>query len=369
MPDAPTSTLDALYDKAAAGERLGADEGLALLEGGDLLTLGTLADAMRQRKNPGRIVTYIVDRNVNYSNVCVTNCAFCAFYRPPGHDEGYVQSYEQIGARLKELDAVGGRQVLLQGGHHPELGIEWYEGLLGYIREHFPRINIHGFSPPEITFFSKTWGMDRKDVIRRLQAAGLGSIPGGGAEILVDRVRKKIAALKATTDEWLGVMEDAHGLGLLSSATMMFGHVETLADRIEHLIRLREVQDRTGGFTAFIGWTYQSPNTKLARKVPEMAGGHEYLKTLAVSRLMLDNFDHVQGSWVTQGPKIGQLSLSFGADDLGGTMMEENVVSAAGASFCMPIERIESLIRDAGYEPRRRTTKYEILDPATEAVS
>ncbi len=369
MPDASPLALDALYDKAAAGERLDAAEGVALLREGDLLTLGSLADGARQRKNPGRVATYIVDRNVNYSNVCVTNCAFCAFYRPPGHEESYVQSYEQIGERLQELDAVGGRQVLLQGGHHPELGIEWYEGLLRYIREQFPRINIHGFSPPEITFFSKTWGMDRKEVLRRFIDAGLGSIPGGGAEILVDRVRKKIAALKATTDEWLGVMEDAHGLGLGSSATMMFGHIESLEDRIEHLIRLREVQDRTGGFTAFIGWTYQSPNTKLARKVPAMAGGHEYLKTLAVSRLMLDNFDHVQGSWVTQGPKIGQLSLSFGADDLGGTMMEENVVSAAGASFCMPIERIETLIRDAGYEPRRRTTRYEILDPATEAVS
>jgi len=210
--------------------------------------------------------------------------------------------------------------------------------------------------------------MDRKEILRRFVAAGLGSIPGGGAEILVDRVRRQIAGRKATTDEWLGVMEDAHGLGLKTSATMMFGHVETLADRIEHLVRLRALQDRTGGFTAFIGWTFQSPHTKLERKVPNMAGGHEYLKTLAVSRLMLDNFPHVQGSWVTQGPKIGQLSLSFGADDLGGTMMEENVVSAAGTSHCMPIERIERLIRDAGYEPRRRTTFYEVLEPV-EAVS
>lgn len=356
--------LERACERAASGARLSAAEGLVLLEQGDLLTLGSLADDARQRLNPGRVVSYIVDRNVNYSNVCVTNCSFCAFYRAPGHEESYVQTYEQIGERLEELAAVGGRQVLLQGGHHPDLEIGWYEGLLRFIRERFPRINIHGFSPPEITFFSQTWGMDRGEVLRRFIAAGLGSIPGGGAEILVDGVRKQIAGRKATTDEWLGVMEDAHGLGLTSSATMMFGHVETLADRIEHLVRLREVQDRTGGFTAFIGWTYQSPNTKLERRVPSTAGGHEYLKTLAVSRLMLDNFGHVQGSWVTQGPKIGQLSLSFGADDLGGTMMEENVVSAAGTSFQMPIERLERLIRDAGYEPRQRTTRYEILEAA-----
>ncbi len=355
--------LEDLYDKAQAGERLSPEEGLRLLEDGDLLVLGSLADAARQRKNPGRVVTYIVDRNVNYSNICVTYCSFCAFYRTPGHAGGYTQTYEQIGERIAELDALGGRQVLLQGGHNPELGIEYYEGLLRYLRERFPRVNVHGFSPPEFTFFAETFGMDRKDVIRRFKDAGLGSIPGGGAEILVDGVRRRIANRKATTDQWLGVMEDAHALGLRSSATMMFGHVETLADRIEHLVRLRGLQDRTGGFTAFIGWTYQSPNTKLEKKVPAMSGGHDYLRTLAVARLMLDNFDHVQGSWVTQGPKIGQLSLSFGADDLGGTMMEENVVSAAGASFCMPIDTIEHLIRDAGYEPRRRTTHYEVLEP------
>jgi cyclic dehypoxanthinyl futalosine synthase len=356
--------LASLYDKAASGDRLTAEEGVRLLREGDLLVLGSLADAARQRHNPGRVVTYIVDRNINYSNVCVTNCAFCAFYRPPGHEEAYVQTYEEIGARLEELAAVGGRQVLMQGGHHPDLDIEWYEGLLSYVRSHFPQINLHAFSPPEITFFAETWGMDRAEILRRFVAAGLGSVPGGGAEILVDRVRKSIAARKATTDEWLGVMEDAHGLGLKTSATMMFGHVETLEERVEHLMRLREVQDRTGGFTAFIGWTYQAPHTKLEKRVPNMAGGHEYLRTLAVSRLMLDNFPHVQGSWVTQGPEIGQVSLSFGADDLGGTMMEENVVSAAGASFQMPIEKIERLIRDAGYEPRQRTTFYEVLEAA-----
>jgi cyclic dehypoxanthinyl futalosine synthase len=353
--------LDAAIEKARSGERLAADEGVALLERADLLTLGTLADGMRRRKNPARIVTYIVDRNVNYTNVCVTYCAFCAFQRKPGHAESYVQTYEQMDARLAELDALGGRQVLLQGGHHPDLAIEWYEGMLRHFRERFPRINIHGFSPPEITHFAEIWRMDRREILRRFVAAGLGSVPGGGAEILVDRVRRQIANLKATTDEWLGVMEDAHALGLKTSATMMFGHVETLADRVEHLVRLRELQDRTDGFTAFACWNFQREGTPLAKKVPAMTGAHDYLRTVAVARLMLDNVDHVQASWVTQGPKIGQLSLAFGVDDFGGTMLEENVVSAAGTAHRLPMEHMERLIRDAGYEPRRRTTHYELL--------
>jgi cyclic dehypoxanthinyl futalosine synthase len=355
--------LDDAYEKAEAGERLSAEEGTLLLRDGDLLVLGHLANLARQRKNPGRVVTYVVDRNVNYTNVCVTYCSFCAFYRPPGHEEGYVQSYEQMGKRLEELRSLDGRQVLLQGGHHPDLPIEWYEGMLRYFRERFPTINVHGFSPPEITHFAEIWGMDRKDVIRRFVAAGLGSIPGGGAEILVDRVRKKIANLKATTDEWLGVMEDAHRLGLKTSATMMFGHVETLEERVEHLLRLRELQDRTGGFTAYACWTFQPQHTKLGRTVTRTAGGHDYLRTVAVSRLLLDNFPHVQASWVTQGPKVGQTSLDFGVDDFGGTMLEENVVSAAGTTYCLPWETMERLIRDAGYEPRRRTTHYEVLEP------
>jgi cyclic dehypoxanthinyl futalosine synthase len=296
---------------------------------------------------------------VNYTNVCVTYCSFCAFYRPPKHGEGYVQTYEQMGKRLEELAALDGRQVLLQGGHHPDLPIEWYEGMLRYFRERFPKINVHGFSPPEITHFSEIWGMDRKEVMRRLVAAGLGSIPGGGAEILVDSVRKRIAAIKATTDEWLGVMRDAHALGLKTSGTMMFGHVESLADRIEHLVRLREVQDETGGFLAFACWNFQPENTKLGRKIHATSGAHDYLRTVAVARLMLDNFPHVQASWVTQGPKIGQMSLDFGVDDFGGTMLEENVVSAAGTTYCLPIDTMEFLIRDAGYEPRRRTTLYQ----------
>jgi cyclic dehypoxanthinyl futalosine synthase len=361
-PDA-SPELERAYARAEAGERLSPEDGLLLLERGDLLLLGSLANAARQRSVPGRVVTYVVDRNVNYTNVCVTYCAFCAFQRKPGHAESYVQTYEQMDARLEELRALGGRQVLLQGGHHPDLPIEWYEGMLRHFRERFPEINVHGFSPPEITFFSETWGMDRKEILARFLAAGLGSLPGGGAEILVDRVRKRIANLKATTDQWLGTCRDAHALGLKTSATMMFGHVETLADRIEHLVRLRELQDETGGIQAYACWPFQPDHTPLGKRFPKKAGAHDYLRTVAVSRLMLDNVRHVQASWVTMGERIGQVSLDFGADDFGGTMLEENVVSAAGTTYCLPMETMERLIVDASYEPRQRTSAYEVLPP------
>jgi cyclic dehypoxanthinyl futalosine synthase len=350
--------LDAAYDRAAAGERLTPEEAVVLLREGDLLTLGALATAARDRRHPGRVVTYICDRNVNYSNVCVTYCSFCAFYRPPGHAEGYVQTYEQIGERVRELVAQDGRQVLLQGGHHPDLGIDYYEGLLRYLRANFPQVNVHGFSPPEITHFAETFSMPVADVISRFRAAGLGSIPGGGGEILVERVRKVIAPLKATTEEWLGVMREAHRQGLRSSATMMYGHVETLEERVEHLRRLRDLQDETGGFTAFICWPYQRPHTNLARKVERTSGAHDYLRTLAVARLFLDDFDHVQSSWVTQGPKVGQMALEFGADDMGGTMMEENVVSAAGTTYRTTTDELVHLIRSAGKTPVQRDTLY-----------
>jgi cyclic dehypoxanthinyl futalosine synthase len=365
MPGTASAALDAVYDKAYAGERLSADDALLLLREGDLLTLGSLATAVRDRKHPilpghdRRIVTYVVDRNVNYSNVCVTYCSFCAFYREPGHPEGYVQTYEEIGARLEELAAQDGRQVLLQGGHHPDLPIEWYEGLLRFIRERFPKINVHGFSPPEITHFAETFSMPVADVIARFKAAGLGSIPGGGGEILVDRVRNLISPLKANTQQWLGVMREAHRQGLPTSGTMMYGHVETLAERVEHLGRLRDLQDETHGFTAFICWPFQRAHG-LARKVRHESNAHEHLKMLAVSRLFLDNFDNVQTSWVTQGPKVGQLALEFGCNDMGGTMMEENVVSAAGTTYRVPPDEMDRLILDAGYEPRRRTTRYEV---------
>ncbi|MFO0933046.1 MAG: cyclic dehypoxanthinyl futalosine synthase [Planctomycetota bacterium] len=359
------SALDAAYDKAAAGERLSVEDAVLLLGKGDLLTLGSLAKAARERHNPGRVVTYIVDRNVNYTNVCVTYCSFCAFYRPPGHEEGYVQTFEQVAARLEELRAQDGRQVLLQGGHHPDLPIGWYEGMLRSIKARFPEINIHGFSPPEITHFAEIWKLPVAEIVARFKAAGLRSIPGGGGEILVDRVRKIIAPMKATSDEWLAVMGEAHRQGLTSSATMMYGHVETLAERVEHMDRIRRQQDETKGFTAFICWSYQNPNTNLLRKVKDPAGAHDYLRTVAVARLFLDNVRHVQSSWVTQGPKIGQLALEFGCDDMGGTMMEENVVSAAGTTFQLPPDEMERTIRDAGYEPRRRTTFYEVLPPVT----
>ncbi len=366
-PTTPTSAtvspdlLEAAYDKAASGERLSPEEAVLLLREGDLLTLGSLARAARVRKNPGPVVTYIVDRNVNYSNVCVTYCSFCAFYRPPKSGEGYVQTYEEMGERVRELDELGGRQVLLQGGHHPDLTIEWYEGMLRYLKARFPRINLHAFSPPEITHFAEVFGLPVATIVARFREAGLGSIPGGGAEILVERVRKVIAPLKATTEQWLGVMREAHRQGLKTSATMMYGHVETLEERVEHLRRLRDLQDETGGFTAFICWPFQKPHTNLERKVEFSSGAHDYLRTLAVGRLFLDNFDHMQSSWVTQGPKIGQMGLDFGADDMGGTMMEENVVSAAGTTYRTTPERIGDLILEAGWEPRRRTTHYEVL--------
>ena len=366
MPRTATAALEQVYDKAYAGDRLTPADGLTLLRDGDLLTLGSIATAVRDGKHPileghdRRIVTYIVDRNVNYTNVCVAYCSFCAFYRAPGDAEGYVQSYEEIGGRLAELAAQDGRQVLLQGGHHPDLTIEWYEGLLDYIRTNFPKINIHGFSPPEITHFAETFRMPVADVIARFKAAGLGSIPGGGGEILVDRVRDVIAPLKANTEQWLGVMREAHRQGLATSATMMYGHVETLAERIEHLDRLRGLQDETHGFTAFICWPFQRAHG-LARKVKHESNAHDHLKTLAVGRLYLDNFENVQSSWVTQGPKIGQMALEFGCNDMGGTMMEENVVSAAGTTYQVPPDRMDELIVDAGYEPRRRTTRYDLL--------
>ena len=360
MTTTTTTALDAAYDKAAAGERLTEADGLLLLEHGDLLTLGSLANAARQRHLPGRIVTYIVDRNVNYSNSCVTYCAFCAFYRPPGHSEVYVQTYEQIGRRLEELAAQDGRQVLLQGGHHPDLTIDWYVGLLRYIRERFPAINIHGFSPPELTHFAEIWKMPVAEILRVFREAGLGSVPGGGAEILVDRVRDIIAPKKVNTKEWLGVMREAHRLGISTTATMMYGHVETLAERVEHLRRIRELQDETHGFRAFISWTYQDDGNRLGALVPveQRPTSFDYLLTQAVSRIFLDNVDHIQSSWVTQGMKIGQVALEFGADDMGSVMIEENVVSAAGTTYRTSTDELVHLIRSLGKIPVQRDTLY-----------
>jgi cyclic dehypoxanthinyl futalosine synthase len=356
---------DALTERILAGERISTDDALELYRW-PLEELGAVANARRDlakaKSYGGRgreIVTYIVDRNINYTNVCNVYCKFCAFYRTERDEDHYVLSFEQIDQKLDELSAVGGVQILMQGGHHPKLPFEWYIDLLLHIRQKYPHINIHGFSPPELQHFAEIFGMPLREVISEFKEAGLGSIPGGGGEILVDRVRKKISPLKINSDEWLEVMQLAHELGLKSSATMMFGHVETIADRVEHLRRIRDQQDRSGGFTAFICWTFQPQNTVL--KVTQQTGVSEYLRTQALARLFLDNIDNVQSSWVTQGPGIGQIALRYGANDFGSVMMEENVVSSAGTTFRLNAAEIESLICDAGYEPRRRNNWYELL--------
>jgi cyclic dehypoxanthinyl futalosine synthase len=356
---------DALQDKVLGGERISAAEALELFRW-PLADLGVLADARRNLAKEkdyddhGReIVTYIVDRNINYTNVCNVYCKFCAFYRTEKDADHYVLSQEEFDQKLDELTAAGGVQILMQGGHHPGLGFDWYLDLLRHIREKYPHINIHGFSPPEFQHFAETFGMPLREVIARFKEAGLGSIPGGGGEILVDSVRQRIAPLKCKSDQWLEVMQVAHELGLNSSATMMFGHVETIEDRVQHLQRLRDQQDATGGFTAFICWTFQPENTVL--KVAHPTGSAEYLRTQAVARIFLDNFPNIQSSWVTQGPLIGQIALKYGANDFGSVMMEENVVSSAGTTFRLNAQAIEALIRDAGYEPRRRNNWYELL--------
>jgi cyclic dehypoxanthinyl futalosine synthase len=351
---------DALSRKVLDGERIGADEAALLLREGDFLELAELADAVRWRKHPEPVVTYIIDRNINYTNVCTAQCAFCAFYRDLHSSEGYVLTKQELTQKIEETLALGGRQILLQGGLHPDLGIEYYEGLFRWIKESFA-IWIHGLSPAEVQHVARVSRLSLEETLRRLMAAGLDSIPGGGAEILSDRVRRVIGIAKGSTAEWLAVMETAHRLGMKTTATMMFGHVETLEERIEHLLRLRELQDRSGGFTAFIGWTFQPENTALAG---DELTSFQYLRTLAVSRIVLDNFPSVQASWVTQGPKIGQLSLRFGANDFGSLMIEENVVSAAGSHFKLTEAQMARAIQDAGFVPKRRAMDYTIVgDP------
>lgn len=340
-----------------SGKRLDADEGLALFRKADLLTLGELANRVRKRLHPERIVTFVVDRNINYTNICVNKCKFCAFYRDADSPEAYLLSKEEIFRKIEETLAQGGTQILMQGGVHPELGIEYFEDLLSSIKSRYT-IQIHSLSPSEISYIAKRADLSVLDTLKRLRAAGLDSIPGGGAEILVDRVRKKVSPNKIRWRQWAEVMETAHGLGMITTATMMFGSVETDKEIVEHLIRLRDLQDRTGGFTAFIPWTYQPGNTELGGRA---ATAVEYLKTLAVSRILLDNFRNIQASWVTQGAKIAQVALEFGANDFGSTMIEENVVAAAGITFRMTKQEIINLIKDAGYTPAQRDTKYTIL--------
>ena len=351
--------IDQLASKIRAGGRLDRAEALALYTRAPTALLGRLADEVRARKHPDNVVTYIIDRNVNYTNVCVARCTFCAFYRPVGSSEGYVLGFEEIFRKIEETIAVGGAQLLLQGGHNPDLPLEWYEDLFRAVKERHPTFRLHALSPPEVIHLSRMSRLPVPQVLDRLMAAGLDSVPGGGAEILVDRVRKLLNCYgKASTDEWLGVMRHAHVKGLRTTATMMYGTVETVEERIEHLFRLRELQDETGGFTAFIAWSYQPEHTELGGGE---ATGVEYLRTLATARLVLDNFDNLQASWVTQGGKVGQLSLAFGSNDMGSVMIEENVVRAAGASYCMDEVEIVRNIEDAGFEPKRRNMHYEIL--------
>jgi cyclic dehypoxanthinyl futalosine synthase len=332
-----------------------------------LLELGAEADRVRQEKHPGNTVTYIIDRNINYTNVCVADCGFCAFARRPKHGEGYTLSFEQIGAKIDELKALGGVQILIQGGHNPYIPFEWYLDLMRYIKRNHP-IHIHGFSPSEIDFFAKLFRMDAIEVIRELRKAGLDSIPGGGGEILVQRVRDIVAPKKAGADRWLEIMELAHNEGMKTSVTMMYGLGETLAERLEHLQRVKNVQARTGGFTAFICWPLQPENTPTMSHQPK-TGASEYLRTVAFARTVLDNVPNLQSSWVTMGMKIGQIALRFGCNDFGSLMMEENVVSAANTTNRTSLDEMERLIRDAGFTPARRKQDYTLLDavPAVHA--
>lgn len=367
--------------------RINREEGIELLEKADLLTLGKMANNIREKLHPENRVTFVVDRNINYTNICINRCGFCAFYRDEDAEDAYILTKNEIFRKIEETLALGGTQILLQGGLHPSLAIDYFYDLLTSIKSKFP-IHIHAFSPPEIIHIARLSDLTIKETLKILRSAGLDSIPGGGAEILVDRVRGIISPRKIKTEEWLGVMEKAHSIGIPTTATMMFGSVERKDDIVEHLLRLRDIQGRTGGFTAFIPWTFQPLNTELSRRQnpplpsdnppifpPSLregwgdeginrfpATGVEYLKVLALSRIILDNFSNIQVSWVTQGPKMAQVALKFGANDFGSTMIEENVVSAAGASYRITKEEIIEIIKDAGYIPAQRNTLYEIIE-------
>lgn len=357
------SNLSRILDKAVNGERLTFAEGVALFACRDLHALGRAADAVCRRLHPEQYRTYNIDRNINYTNVCAAVCDFCAFYRKSGADDAYVLPREVLYQKIEETIALGGDQILLQGGNHPSLRLEWYEELLRDLKARYPSVNLHAFSASEIWHFHKLNKLPLRDVLVRLKDAGMGSLPGGGAEILTDRVRKAITVNKVLTDEWLEVHRTWHELGGRSTCTMMFGHIETPEERIEHLEHLRRLQDETGGFTAFICWTFQPEHTAMADIAP--AGAFEYLRTQAIGRLYLDNVPNIQSSWVTQGPKIGQLALHFGANDMGSLMIEENVVASAGTVHYLSEEQIRNAIREAGYVPRQRNVFYELIDSKT----
>jgi len=355
--------LDRIARKVLSGERIDAGEALLLHERADLLTLGVLADSVRRRKHPEPVVTYIVDRNVNPTNVCITDCGFCAFYRRPGAEGEYVLSREEVLAKVQETADLGGRQVLMQGGHHPFIKTAWWCELIADLRARFPQINAHALSAPELEHLARLDKRPVEAVMAELADAGWGSLPGGGAEMLVDRVRRVIAPKKTSTESWLDIHRKAHEAGLRSSATMMFGHVETAAERVEHLLRLRELQDETGGFTAFACWTMQPEGVPEQARYPQKATPAVYLRVQALSRIVLDNFDNVQTSYVTQGLKMAQVTLRYGCNDFGGTMLEENVVSAAGCFHLASIQGIERVIERAGFTPLQRNSWYGIVDP------
>lgn len=346
-----------ILNKAVRGGRLSLEEGVALLASPDLLLIGRAADLVRRRVHPGGTVTFIIDRNINYTNVCRCRCAFCAFFREEDDPEAYVITKEELFKKIEETIDAGGTAVMIQGGLHPKLGLDYYLDMLRTIKERYD-IHIHSFSPPEVAYMAQISGLPLREVLLKLNEAGLDSLPGGGAEILDNRVRGRISPEKISWEEWMEVMEEAHRIGMKTTATMMFGHVETLEERVLHMVRVRDQQDRTGGFTAFIPWSFQPKNTRLGGGT---ATGVEYLKTLAVARLMLDNVPNIQASWVTQGAKMAQMALSFGANDFGSTMLEENVVRAAGVNYRVPMGEIVHCIKEAGFKPAQRNTGYAVL--------
>lgn len=355
------SDIQTILDKALSGERISAEDATVLLESNDFVRIGLAAHEIRMQKNPTDVVTYIIDRNINYTNVCNVVCTFCAFYRRPGKPETYVHSIDEICSRIDETIELGGTGVLMQGGLHPDFNIEWYENLLSTLHTKYPTFQLHCFSPPEIHNISKISKLDYVTIMQRLKDAGLNSMPGGGGEILDDEVRLRVST-KCTTQEWLDVMRAVHKVGLKSTATMMFGIGDNVSHRVKHLQRVRDVQDETGGFTAFIPWTFQRENTALGRKITEEPTGIDYLKMLAVSRLFFDNIQHIQASWLTQGIRLGQTALRFGADDMGSIMIEENVVSAAGADNEANEKDLRYQIREAGFIPQQRDILYNYIN-------
>lgn len=357
-----STTFDAVRDKALAGNRINRDEGLFLLAEASLLDLGQLAMELRRQRHPESVVTYVIDTNPNYTNVCNVDCTFCAFYRSPGHDEAYTHSVEEMLARIGRSAEKGVTTVLMQGGVNPELPLDYYLELVRAVRERYPNVTPHFWSAAEIEGMTAVSGLSLREVLSALKDAGQTTIPGGGSEILSERVRKKISHKKGVTHTWLDVHREAHALGFRSTATMMYGHVETPEDIVDHFDAIRSLQDEHGGFTAFVPWSFKSGNTPLVEKIPRHAGPNQYLRVLAASRIFLDNFDHIQASWFSEGKKTGQIALHWGADDFGGTLFEENVHAATGFVNQTSTEEIKALIREAGFRPAQRTTLYEILE-------